>query len=587
LRFQVVEPIDVWRACADGGRPSSSGQAHGEEVGKEGALRVRSVCYNKKHPTKDPLVASAYPKSRSQSKPNSSVPSAESLHTALDLLLECARQEKSLSAMVLLVLSGLRCLGRQLLVLVLEQRSHELHQARSEAPACPHCGRKMRKPQAKETARMTLLGKLRYRRHRWLCPHCKRTHAPLDTTLGFHPLHDGHSGEFVTELALMCTLHAFEQGCSLFERCFGFPVSTHLAYRVVMGIGKAMVASEMDRAEQLWKARCERPEDFEPTPAELRKRPRAKRVYVMMDNSKARIQEGKRGRGAVKRTKQRGVQERFNVAVHGPSLVRAAGEEKASRGDSDWRDVRALLIYQDQDVAKCSKGRRQILKRRVLAHVGTQEQWLKLLHLAFHEEGVYLAEEVVAVADGGAGIWEAIGELLPSTSQRRVVQILDWCHAVSHLWAVAKKWKRGTKKAAVTARAKWVDGLVKYLADGKVSNVLQRLRNLRRGKTGDLAEELDRCIKYFEEHRKRMHYRQYRDAGMTIGSGAIESVHKWVVQARCHLAGMAWSEVGLNAMLRLRCLWASGGWDDEFRRTDTAAAELPWNPVRAAAARAP
>jgi len=103
--------------------------------------------------------------------------------------------------------------------------------------------------------------------------------------------------------------------------------------------------------------------------------------------------------------------------------------------------------------------------------------------------------------------------------------------------------------------------------------VLQRLQNLRRGKNGELAEELDRCIKYLKEHRQRMHYRQYRDAGMTIGSGAIESIHKWVVQARCHLAGMAWSEVGLNAMLRLRCLWASGGWDDEFRRPEAAAAE--------------
>jgi len=516
-------------------------------------------------------VAPAYPKTRSQSKPKSSLRGVESLHAELDRLIEKANEERSLSAVVLVVMSGLRFLGRQIVAQVLERRSRELHQGRAQAPSCPRCGRRMRKPQARETTRMTLLGKLRYRRYRWLCRKCNRTHAPLDVTLGLEPLHFGHSGEFVTELALLCTLHAFEQGCSLFERCFGFPVSTHLAYRVVMGIGRSLVDCEMERAEALWKARSKRPQDFEPTPAQRRKMPRANRVYVMMDNSKARIQEGKRGRGAVKRAKHKGVQERFNIAVQGPTLVKSAGHEKASRGESDWRDVRALLIYQEKDVAACSKGRRQILNRRVMAHVGTQEQWLKLLHLAFHDEGVYLAKEVVVVADGGAGIWPAIDELLPSTSQRRVVQILDWCHAVSHLWAVAKKWKKGTKKAAVTARAKWVDGLVKYLADGKVSNVLQRLKRLRRGKRGELAKELDRCMKYFNDHRQRMHYRKYRDAGMTIGSGAIESVHKWVVQARCTMAGMAWSEVGLNAMLRLRCLWASGRWDDKFHRPDTAA----------------
>jgi len=205
-------------------------------------------------------VASAYPKSKSQAEPNSSSPTTESLHEELERLIEAARQDPSLSAMVL------------------------------------------------------------------------------------------------TELALLCTLHAFEQGCRLFERCFGFPVSTHLAYRVVMGIGKKLVDREMERAETLWKARSERPEDFEPTPAELRKRKRAKRIYVMMDNCKARIQEGQRGRGAKKRTQQKGVQERFNIAVHGPSLVKEAGEDKASRGESDWRDVRALLIYQDKDVAQCSSG---------------------------------------------------------------------------------------------------------------------------------------------------------------------------------------------------------------------------------------
>jgi len=59
------------------------------------------------------------------------------------------------------------------------------------------------------------------------------------------------------------------------------------------------------------------------------------------------------------------------------------------------------------------------------------------------------------------------------------------------------------------------------------------------------------------------HY-QYRKAGMTIGSGAIESVHKWVIQARCKQAGMASSEQGINAMLRLRCVWASGRWDEIF-----------------------
>ena len=77
-------------------------------------------------------------------------------------------------------------------------------------------------------------------------------------------------------------------------------------------------------------------------------------------------------------------------------------------------------------------------------------------------------------------------------------------------------------------------------------------------------EELRRCLEYLETHRNRMRYGYYRKQKMTIGSAAIESVHKWVIQARCKQAGMAWSQRGLNAMLRLRCVWAFGHWDDVF-----------------------
>ena len=61
-----------------------------------------------------------------------------------------------------------------------------------------------------------------------------------------------------------------------------------------------------------------------------------------------------------------------------------------------------------------------------------------------------------------------------------------------------------------------------------------------------------------------MRYGYYRKRKMTIVWGAIESVHTWVILARCKQAGMAWSQRGLNAMLRLLCAWASGHGDDVF-----------------------
>ena len=71
-----------------------------------------------------------------------------------------------------------------------------------------------------------------------------------------------------------------------------------MTYPLVMGIGRFLFDEEMKRADQLWKQRVDEPEVFEPTPARLRSMSRSKRKYVMLDASKGRIQEGKRGRGA-------------------------------------------------------------------------------------------------------------------------------------------------------------------------------------------------------------------------------------------------------------------------------------------------
>ena len=504
--------------------------------------------------------------------------SVERIYQDLDEILAQARRKETLTAMVGVVLSGLRLLGNGIIKMVLEQRDDDMSEKRKGPPCCPKCGDKMWKPNKKETSRMTLLGKVRYRRRCYSCQRCRKTYSPLDSTLGLKALHRGHSAGFVRELGLMCVLHAFGRGCELFSRSYGFEVSTHLAYPLVMGIGEKLYDEEMEKAERLWKLRYEDPLKFEPTPAVLKNaKDRVDRIYVMLDSCKARIQEGKRGRGAKKRKKRKGVQELFNIDVTGKrrpveEKLEAKGEkakknkkkDKEKDKEEDWRDVRAVLTYRENDLAECSKGRRSLLRKKIGAHVGTKEEFCKLMHLWFHEEGVYSAEEVVVVADGGPGIWEMIDELLPNTAARRVIQILDWCHAVTHLWRVAKKKWVGKSKKANKQRQRWIDGLVKYLAEGKVSNVLQRLKRLQKRSQGELYDEMRRCIEYFEKHRGRMRYGYFRKRGLTIGSGAIESVHKWVVQARCKQAGMAWSQRRLNAMLRLRCAWASDRWDDIF-----------------------
>ena len=157
-----------------------------------------------------------------------------------------------------------------------------------------------------------------------------------------------------------------------------------------------------------------------------------------------------------------------------------------------------------------------------------------------------------------------IDELLPTSSIPKVVQILDWYHASEHVWKVGKLLK-GTEKNGSPSKAafSWVKGILDYMERGEISNILQRLKKIKKG-SESVQDEIRKLIQYIETHRTRLRYGQFRKQNLIIGSGAIESVHKWVIQARCKLPGMRWSCKGINAMLRLRCLWASARWDEIF-----------------------
>jgi hypothetical protein len=468
---------------------------------------------------------------------------ASELYGALLAAVVACREHVTLHGRVLAVLSVMRSLGLELVRLSLEAQDRPLRQARLDV-ACPTCGIPARKVKGlKPRQRFTLLGKVTYRRCRYRCSSCNNRFFPLDEQLDLDPHHRGHSREFVSELVLLCTVVPYEKGCEMFRRLCGVAVSHPLAWKLTFTVGKLLHQREMDEAQSLWRDRTAEPERFEPTPHQLRTRNRARRMYVMLDNSKLGMQEGKRGRKAPKRRK--------------------GSKKKDAEG---WRDVRGLIIFRDTDLAKNHSGKRgMLLGRRVVAHIGSQNEWYQLVHKTFYEEGVYWAHEVVVVADGGNGIWELIEELLPNTERRRVVHVLDWYHAASHIWDVGRLLK-GVDKHGRPNRAccAWVSGLLDYLERGEVSNVLQRLRKIKGGSRA-ARDGLRKLIKYFEKHRSRMRYAWCRKHKMLIGSGAIESAHKWVIQVRCRLPGMRWSLAGANAMLRLRCAWASGRWDDIFR----------------------
>ena len=97
------------------------------------------------------------------------------------------------------------------------------------------------------------------------------------------------------------------------------------------------------------------------------------------------------------------------------------------------------------------------------------------------------------------------------------------------------------------------------------------------GVLGDLVEALDvegmpdtardtvaTVYAYLKRHRAHIDYAIYKELGLPLGSGMVESACKWLIQQRFKGVGMRWSEDGFNHLVHLRLAWVNGRFETLF-----------------------
>ena len=162
---------------------------------------------------------------------------------------------------------------------------------------------------------------------------------------------------------------------------------------------------------------------------------------------------------------------------------------------------------------------------------------------------------VVVLADGAEWIWSATDRFL-GIGEVEVVEIVDFYHAVEHLWEVAHAvFGAGTPKASA-----WAEPLKGRLLEHRARPVITALQKLV---VADplAAEEVRKAINYFTIHAPRMNYPAFVARQLPIGSGAVESACKLLVGEREKGAGMRWTRAGAQAIAALRALQRSGRWN--------------------------
>ena len=65
-----------------------------------------------------------------------------------------------------------------------------------------------------------------------------------------------------------------------------------------------------------------------------------------------------------------------------------------------------------------------------------------------------------------------------------------------------------------------------------------------------------------------MRYHWFRQCGLFVGSGLVESGCKAVIGQRLKLSGMHWTCTGATGILTLRCQQASGRWEEIWQQSN-------------------
>jgi hypothetical protein len=131
------------------------------------------------------------------------------------------------------------------------------------------------------------------------------------------------------------------------------------------------------------------------------------------------------------------------------------------------------------------------------------------------------------------------------------IQILDLYHLKENIYTYAKHKFAYNEKEYVP----WAEMLIDKLEKGKKEEVLHLLPEKEA-----LPAGIVNLRTYIINNIDKIDYPIYRQKGYFVGSGAVESANKVILQRRLKQAGMRWSVSGAQTILSLRSKVESSRW---------------------------
>jgi hypothetical protein len=166
--------------------------------------------------------------------------------------------------------------------------------------------------------------------------------------------------------------------------------------------------------------------------------------------------------------------------------------------------------------------------------------------------------QLTVLGDGAAWIWGIATAKFPEATQ-----IVDLFHAREHLHDLARK----LEFMLLDRKDEWLAARLEDLDYGYIDGITSAVREYPL--EGVKKDEIDTALGYFENNAPHMRYHWFRQCGLFVGSGVVESSCKTVIGQRLKQSGMHWTLSGADAIIALRCREASSQWEAVCNTPDT------------------
>jgi len=356
---------------------------------------------------------------------------------------------------------------------------------------------------------VSVVGPVRVRRGYYYCGECRQGVVPSDKQLDI--VGTMYSPGVRRLMGLVGGKESFEEGRRDLEELAGIKVQTKAVERVAECIGEQIEVA----------GQAERNVAVQSNVVPIKSIPK---MYVSMDGT---------GVPVIKRETE-------------------GRQGKAENGEAGTREAKLGCVFTQTGLDEKGRPQRDCASTTYVGAIETAEEFGWRIYGEAERRGIRRAEQIAVIADGAPWIWNIADEHFP-----RSTQIVDLYHAREHLSDLSKLvYGTGSRKAK-----EWSTALRMDLDEGKVENVIGRMRRLRPANE-QIQNEVRKTINYFDNNKERMRYRNFREMGLFVGSGVIEAGCKTITGQRLKRSGMKWSLRGANAIIALRCAQLSGRWEE-------------------------